>query len=131
MIYDIYIWYSKITFDNYRYTCHGGSICIYIVILYSSVFLSFFPARIVCVFVTFFLQGKFGDVYAAVERASRDAGTSDGRTDLGTWGTAWKCGSWVLIGLPGLVNVNKQRWKITMLLGKSTISTGPCSITNC
>jgi hypothetical protein len=74
-----------------------------------------FPARIVCVFVTFFLQGKFGDVYAAVERASRDAGTSDGRTDLGTWGTAWKCGSWVLIGLPGLVNVNKKRWKIIML----------------
>ena len=96
MIYDIYIWYSKITFDNYRYTCHGGSICIYIVILYSSVFLSFFPARIVCVFVTFFLQGKFGDVYAAVERASRDAGTSDGRTDLGTWGPGARPGSAVL-----------------------------------
>ena len=31
--------------------------------------------------------------------------------------------------IPGPVNVNKKRWKTTMLLmGKSTISTGPFSI---
>ena len=34
--------------------------------------------------------------------------------------------------LPGLVNIQKTDGKITMcFMGKSTISTGPCSIANC
>ena len=36
--------------------------------------------------------------------------------------------SWI----PTMVNIQKKRWKTTIFeLGKSTISTGPCSIANC
>jgi hypothetical protein len=44
----------------------------------------------------------------------------------------WLARQWMALNLPVLVNVNVTMERSTMLLmGKSTISTGPCSIANC